>query len=429
MTVAELHGKIPKLEGREDLLTSDVFSAFRYLPVNLGLIPFLRKAIHAQTAQPIPNLFEDCLAADYIFWPKTTHYKREPDILLLITRKTKPPIAIIIEAKYYSGRHDANREQAEKELQALQGDQLAEQYVDLMKNEMDLNKQQKQMLHEADHRFLLFVTAHDAPPREITDDSINKLVMQHYKGDQLYWTNWQAAFDVANETLATQILADEQRYILEDLRDLLLRKGLKGFHLPAKLHQSEHYFWREEQWSIGEEMKKVYDKMVKVYTETGRLIAVIESEFAKKGWIAIGDHGVTWDTSKSYEYPNFWLPYFMQRVYTNDDDKKGVAFNILFDGLDEDHQIAYPILSCAVAERKDEHPLIKCSEITWAGWKKDSHPLSAEYQKLYQTDDTDLTIINYFLPLDKITREAAVRALIVKPLIQMYEGKFEVSLR
>ncbi|GAY77984.1 hypothetical protein NBRC111894_3538 [Sporolactobacillus inulinus] len=67
MTVAELHGKIPKLEGREDLLTSDVFSAFRYLPVNLGLIPFLRKAIHAQIAQPIPNLFEDCLAADYIF--------------------------------------------------------------------------------------------------------------------------------------------------------------------------------------------------------------------------------------------------------------------------------------------------------------------------------------------------------------------------
>jgi hypothetical protein len=67
MTVAEFHGKIPTLEGREDLLTSDVFSVFRYLPVNLALIPFLKKAIHAQTAQPIHNLFKDCLAADYIF--------------------------------------------------------------------------------------------------------------------------------------------------------------------------------------------------------------------------------------------------------------------------------------------------------------------------------------------------------------------------
>jgi len=250
MTVAELHGKIPTLEGREDLLTSDVFSAFRYLPVNLAPIPFLRKAIHAQTAKPIHNLFEDCLAVDYIFWPKTTYYKREPDLILLITCKTKPPIAIIIEAKYYSGRHDVNREQAEKELQALQGDQLAEQYVDLMKNEIDLNKQQKQMLQEADHRFLLFVTAHDVLPRKITDDSINKLTKQNYKGDHLYWINWQAAFDVANEALATQILPDEQRFILEDLRDLLLRKGLtsfQGFHLPAKLLQPKHYFWREEQ--------------------------------------------------------------------------------------------------------------------------------------------------------------------------------------
>jgi hypothetical protein len=80
MTIAELHGKLPSnLEAKEDLLTSDVFSNFRYLPVNLGLIPFLRKAINARTGQPISNMFTDCLTADYIFWPKITQYKREPD--------------------------------------------------------------------------------------------------------------------------------------------------------------------------------------------------------------------------------------------------------------------------------------------------------------------------------------------------------------
>lgn len=67
----------------------------------------------------------------------------------------------------------------------------------------------------------------------------------------------------------------------------------------------------------------------------------------------------------------------MQRVYTKDNDKKGVAFNILFDRLDEDNQIAYPILSCAVAERTDGKPIVKCNGIISAGWEKDSHPLSA----------------------------------------------------
>lgn len=250
MTIAELHGKLPTLEAKEDLLTSDVFSTFRYLPVNRALIPFLRKAINTRSGQPISNVFTDCLTADYVFWPKTTRYKREPDVLILITRKTKAPIATIIEAKFYSGRSDANRTQSKQEFKAYDGDQLAEQYVDLMKNEMDLNKQQKQMLHESDHRFLLFVTAHDALPRKITDDSLNKLLKHDPNTHSLYWINWQAAFDVAKETLETQILDDGQRFLLEDLRDLLQRKGLtsfQGFHPPAKLIQPKHYFWRDTQ--------------------------------------------------------------------------------------------------------------------------------------------------------------------------------------
>ncbi|SFG73746.1 hypothetical protein [Sporolactobacillus nakayamae] len=127
MTIAELYGKLPALEAKEDLLTSDVFSTFRYLPVNRALIPFLSKAINTRSGQHISNIFTDCLMADYVFWPKTTRFNREPDVLILITRKTKPPIAIIIEAKYYSGRHDANRTQMKQELQTYDGDQLAEQ--------------------------------------------------------------------------------------------------------------------------------------------------------------------------------------------------------------------------------------------------------------------------------------------------------------
>ncbi|MET1248347.1 hypothetical protein ABWW58_06110, partial [Sporolactobacillus sp. STCC-11] len=148
-----------------------------------------------------------------------------------------------------------------------------------------------------------------------------------------------------------------------------------------------------------------------------------EDEFAKKGWTAVGDHGVTWDRSSSFESPEFWLPYFIQRVYTKDNPDKGLAFNILFDGLDEDRQIKYPILSCAVAERKDGKPLVKCNGIISAGWEKESYLLSDRYSKLYQTDYTDIKITNYFLSLAEITSEAKVRELVVEPLMKIYEWK------
>ena len=46
MTIAEVHGKLSPYKRMEDLLTSDVFSTFRYLDVNNGLVPFLQKAIN-----------------------------------------------------------------------------------------------------------------------------------------------------------------------------------------------------------------------------------------------------------------------------------------------------------------------------------------------------------------------------------------------
>ncbi|MET1250348.1 hypothetical protein ABWW58_16330 [Sporolactobacillus sp. STCC-11] len=107
-----------------------------------------------------------------------------------------------------------------------------------------------QLLTHAEHRFLLFVTAHDALPRKITDDSLNRLLEHDPNAHFFYWVNWQAAFDVAKEALATQVLGSGSHFLFEDLRNLLQRKGLtslQGFHSPAKLTQPEHYFWRDAQ--------------------------------------------------------------------------------------------------------------------------------------------------------------------------------------
>lgn len=53
MTIAEIHGKLSSYEHMEDLLTSDVFSTFKYLEVNNGLIPFLKRQ---QALRTMPHL-------------------------------------------------------------------------------------------------------------------------------------------------------------------------------------------------------------------------------------------------------------------------------------------------------------------------------------------------------------------------------------
>ena len=82
MTIAELHGKLSAYEHMEDLLTSDVFSTFKYMDPNLALVAFLQKGI-CFTGQHSPVFLEDIVEAEYLFWPKTTSLNREPDILII----------------------------------------------------------------------------------------------------------------------------------------------------------------------------------------------------------------------------------------------------------------------------------------------------------------------------------------------------------
>lgn len=105
MAIAELHGK--HLE--EDLLTSDVFGAFKYLPPSLGLLPFLAKAKpFVEDAAPLSC---DAGDASYYFWPRAG--RREPDLLILLKPTTLgaanalgPPSALIVEVKYHSPKHN-----------------------------------------------------------------------------------------------------------------------------------------------------------------------------------------------------------------------------------------------------------------------------------------------------------------------------------
>jgi hypothetical protein len=432
VTIAEIHGKLPEYEGMEDLLTSDVFSTFKYLPLELAFIPFLQRAVNFRTGETINYSFDDVIKAEYIFWPKTSYFKREPDLLILLTRQNQPPISIVVEAKYRSGKSNINREQDLQELQILDGDQLAEQYYELVKNHFNIDYPYKKLLMESKDRFLLFVTAHDALPKNVTNETekiLGKIGLCDEDTMHFYWVNWQAAWNVADEALNKETnIPLGFKLMLEDLKVLLERKGLRPFrgfsHPKLSVLFKDFYFWGEEKMSVGKEIKHIYDAMLKICTEASHFISVVNDLFIKYGWNPVGGNGVMWDRSTHYAQPRFWLPYFQQRVFTTEQEPtKGVGINIIFDEASGKLTNTIPFVSCCYIKAENSDTLNKHDEIYCAGWSETSKVLDETHSKLYKTVYPNrMTIVNYFLPLDVLSNQQAVESYIVKPLIELYKG-------
>lgn len=262
MTIAEIHGKLSAYEHMEDLLTSDVFSTFRYLDINNGLIPFLKKATSFKDSAP-PHFLEDIVEADYVFWPRTTYLNREPDVLIILTKKNHTYISILIEAKYHSGKSNTNREEAatDKEnnpFDHLDGDQLAELYKELQDGNIfigDPSIRDKYIL-SACNRYLFFITAHYTSPRHDIEETFKVLEKKQYFNQydhHFFWTNWIGIIDVIDEVNARETWqnAPATRYLLMDLKALLQRKGLVPFHgftkPNRKISVNSSFFWQEDE--------------------------------------------------------------------------------------------------------------------------------------------------------------------------------------
>jgi hypothetical protein len=260
MTIAEIHGKLSPHEHMEDLLTSDVFSTFKYLDVNNGLIPFLKKAISFKDNVP-PDFLEDIVVADYLFWPRTSYLNREPDVLIVLTKKDQSTIAILIEAKYHSGKSNANREETatdkeNKALEHLDGDQLAELFKELQDGKIYIGDPiiRDKYIQSAGSRYLFFVTAHYASPRHDIEETFKVLEKNQYFNQNyhnFFWVNWISIIGAIDEVNSRETWqnAPTMRYLLSDLKDLLKRKGLvpfSGFTKPQrKISAPKFFFWEE----------------------------------------------------------------------------------------------------------------------------------------------------------------------------------------
>lgn len=226
MTMAEIRGKIGRSGSNlnnqmEDLLTSDVFTACRYLRPETLLIPFLNSSKGLEGTS-VPTLDVSSVSSiDYHFWPQMR--LSEPDLLLDIRLNDGKHVIVLIEAKYMSSKSNRKFDDEEYTLQNASFDQLAREYDDLLRAHEHLSITERSVKD----RILLYVTAHRSMPQECLQESIDEIRSSGRCDDpRIHWTNWFQLLPM----MRTVPTLEWERPILDDLALLLRRKGLSHFH-------------------------------------------------------------------------------------------------------------------------------------------------------------------------------------------------------
>jgi hypothetical protein len=193
MYVAELHGKLSsKLEAAEDILTSNVFSFFKYS--NRAI--FLRQYL---TALGFAVSVPDVLCSDFSFWPRFDE-NTEPDVIIRVGGHY-----ILFEAKFHSGFGDGNATTKAQLIREIEGGRLeANNY--------------------GEHFSLVALTADYC----YKPHKFSCIPPEHVSSFR--WTNWQKITGLIQNVLENDNpLAVSEREFAEDLYDLLCSKHLREY--------------------------------------------------------------------------------------------------------------------------------------------------------------------------------------------------------
>ena len=232
MLMALLKGKLSReQENMEDILTSNVFGLFQYLPAELGLLPFLACAEDTAGNQPLAFLVGEQAPAsrsvDYEFWPwfeEPDCIPCEPDALLYVELDGRDDLLILIEAKYLSGKSSEADDESDKPT-----DQLAREWDNLT--------------HVARQRnatpILIYLTADMAYPTADISPSVQEYESKRPDVDTptILWLTWRRITDVFQSAAEP---------ILQDLVRLIKRLNLIAFEGFQPLGQLSGLNWRFE---------------------------------------------------------------------------------------------------------------------------------------------------------------------------------------
>ena len=193
MYLAELHGKLSGAnENREDILTSNVFSFFKYTDREVFLYPLLKN--FASDIMP-----EDAQDAEFVFWPQYED-GTEPDLVLIAGR-----YYFLIEAKYHSGFGQASETVQHQLIREVQNGRYQAHNLDKVFK-----------LVAVSSHYVLSPDLYKEVPPDALDDFI--------------WISWGRIALLLEKILESDPpLSPETRLFANDLHALLLRKNLRMY--------------------------------------------------------------------------------------------------------------------------------------------------------------------------------------------------------
>ncbi|QWV95283.1 hypothetical protein KP004_08960 [Geomonas oryzisoli] len=191
MIQAELRGKISRrTEEMEDLLTSNIFSFFKYANRHVYLKGFLKSL-----GMEVSNAALD--KAQFLFWPRYEE-NTEPDLVIIVD-----DYYILIEAKHLSGFGKAFEEKEE---------QLVREFKQGATEAARLEKI---------FRFIT-ITSHYTLPAKLFAH------LPDYIRMSLHWTNWHSIAALLLNTFEEMKPTPDEAFAT-DLYKLLEKKKLRGF--------------------------------------------------------------------------------------------------------------------------------------------------------------------------------------------------------
>lgn len=201
MIIAELYGKIPsKLEDKEDILTSNVFSFFKYSNRKL-LMEYLNQL-------GINVSLNDAKNTEFRFW-QSYDDETEPDLILVCGA-----FYILFEAKLYSDFSPKTSTVASQISREIKMGKLAAE------------NENKEFVYVA-------ITA------EYNKDKTKYLKYEN-KNFNFIWTNWQT---VTNYLEAHLIKIDnfQNKEFANDLHNLLIKKRLRSYIGISNVHRLQYF--------------------------------------------------------------------------------------------------------------------------------------------------------------------------------------------
>jgi hypothetical protein len=242
MLRAQLHGKLgPAQENLEDILTSNVFGAFSYLPPDEGLARFLARVEGGGSGALRALLGSSVVEVSYEFWPwieRAGCRGCEPDVLIRIATADGARALICVEAKYLSGKSSVAIESATA---TPPNDQLARQWDNAAHVAAD----------EGRHAFVVYVTAHYARPDDEIEASQTELVALRGERGRILWLPWRALsqLDFGAGLLAADLVrVMRERYALTYFTGIAVASARLGWAFAVRSHRLSWIFRRSNNW-------------------------------------------------------------------------------------------------------------------------------------------------------------------------------------